>query len=71
MYMSERETYDDNQDLMDGSISSGPVQHLKWAWFQEKMGVAEKQKDRVSTMSSEGNKNINTESPSQLRFIKA
>lgn len=71
MYMSERETYDDNQDVMDGSISSGPVQHLRWAGFQGERGVAEKQKDRVSTMTSEGNKNINTESLSQLRFIKA
>lgn len=42
MYMSERETYDDNKDVMDGSISSGPVQPLrrgfrgKWVWLKSR-----------------------------------
>ncbi len=56
MYMSGRERRDDNWDMMDGSVSSGPAQHLWWAEFQGRVGVAEDQKFKVLTMTSEGNK---------------
>ncbi len=56
MYMSGRERRDDNWDMMDGSVSSGPAQHLRWAEFQGRVGVAEDQKFKVLTMTSEGNK---------------
>lgn len=71
MYMSGRERRDDNWDMMDGSVSSGPAQHLWWAEFQGRVGVAEDQKFKVLRWPLKETNDINIESPSLLWFIKA